>query len=61
MAVLRLALLHSFNPKSDVWWPPSEIRILKVHGRGIRMLLDAGIPAELGVREAEAREVNIAF
>ena len=33
----------------------------KVHGRGIRMLLDAGIPAELGVREAEAREVNIAF
>ena len=29
MAVLRLALLHSFNPKSDVWWPPSEIRILK--------------------------------
>ena len=29
MAVRRLALMHSFNPKSDVWWPPSEIRILK--------------------------------
>ena len=33
----------------------------KVHGRGIRMLEEAGIPAELGVREAEAREVNISF
>lgn len=33
----------------------------KVHGRGLRMLSDAGIAVSLGVRDAEAREVNAGF
>ncbi|WP_443743662.1 bifunctional diaminohydroxyphosphoribosylaminopyrimidine deaminase/5-amino-6-(5-phosphoribosylamino)uracil reductase RibD, partial [Sutterella sp.] len=33
----------------------------KVHGRGLRMLEAAGIPTELGVLEAQAKEVNASF
>ncbi len=33
----------------------------KVCGRGLRMLEDAGVEVELGVREREAKEVNVSF
>ena len=33
----------------------------QVHGRGLRMLAEAGIEVALGVRDAEAREVNASF
>lgn len=33
----------------------------KVHGRGLRMLEAAGVETELGVLEAEAKEVNASF
>ena len=33
----------------------------KVCGRGLRMLEEAGVEVELGVREKEAKEVNVSF
>ena len=33
----------------------------KVCGRGLRMLEEAGVEVELGVREREAKEVNVSF
>lgn len=33
----------------------------RVHGRGLRMLVEAGVSVSLGVRDAEAREVNAGF